>query len=916
MKKPVFLRLNLINFFALSLFFLFTPFFSSLSVANNKVETIWWEAENFDSGFLPVSGPLSPENNQQASLLSNGQWVNRAKEKEAIIYKARYKLKIKKSNNYYFYIRKHWYHDKFRYRFNQGPWRYVNRAYFATLKGSVILKEDLRVDWLNLPVETLKAGNNLFELELTGTDKTTAIDAFVLSSQPFEPMGLRSPGEKLNRADKDFWSFEPASDAFSDTALWNLRSLNETIAGKNGYIKLSDDGNSFTLANGEAVRFWSINTNIVRSHSQQEHERHARSLAKRGFNMVRFHGAINSKTADLMQADVTEIEKSWRLVATMKKQGIYTTLSPYWGTHTPRQKQWISITKGNPNNLAGLVFFEPTVQKAYKSWLKQWLTSVNPYTNIPLALDPAVAMLQIQNEDSLLFWTQRSIQGEQLALLEKRFSEWLLKKYGSFANLKKQWKNNKETRDDFKRGHIAIVDIRELTQQFRGAKQQRISDQYQFLIETMRDWNQEVERFLREEVGYQGLINAGNWRTADNVRMLDGERWSYTANQVMAVNRYYSGGVHINPKKQSRTGYRITNGDLFQSQSALFNPRKLPVNIKQVDGFPMIVSESTWSGPQHYQSEAPFLVSAYSSLSGLDSYYWFSTSTESFDTGLVKFPASSPSLMASYPAAALMFRKAYVREGQPVIEEHRSLHSIWQREEPLMSEESGFDPNRDKGLLNFLSANKSNANPLAFLVGPVVSHYNSDPQKTRLAKLDDYINQEQGQIKSITNELIFDYKNGLSTINAEKAQGVTGFLNKKKDIVLDDFSIKTTTPYATIMLVSLDENAINKSKRLLLQITTQSQPYQYKEEPAVFTNPHKPKDKTRYTGYRLIDQGTVPMTMRHHAMEMVINNKFIKRATMTDINGYALQDVTLDTSGKAVKLRPPSDAVYIILSDK
>jgi len=182
-----------------------------------------------------------------------------------------------------------------------------------------------------------------------------------------------------------------------------------------------------------------MNTNVQHSPKMALIDYHARHLAKRGFNMVRFHGHIESKTDKLLAADTTQIEYSWRLVAAMKKQGIYTTLSPYWGSYAKAHPQWKNLNGNRSGNLAGLLFFEPTLQKAYKAWLKQWLTTPNPYTNIPLAKDPAVALLQIQNEDSLLFWSFNSIQGEHLNRLEKRYSQWLLTRYKTLEQLKKKW---------------------------------------------------------------------------------------------------------------------------------------------------------------------------------------------------------------------------------------------------------------------------------------------------------------------------------------------------------------------------------------------------------------------------------------------------------------------------------------------
>ncbi len=54
----------------------------------------------------------------------------------------------------------------------------------------------------------------------------------------------------------------------------------------------------------------------------------------------------------------------------------------------------------------------------------------------------------------------------------------------------------------------------------------------------MFEFNAMIERFVREELDAPQLISAGNWKTADDLTLLDVERYSYTANAVAAVNRY------------------------------------------------------------------------------------------------------------------------------------------------------------------------------------------------------------------------------------------------------------------------------------------------------------------------------------------------------------------------------------------
>ena len=101
-----------------------------------------------------------------------------------------------------------------------------------------------------------------------------------------------------------------------------------------------------------------------------------------------------------------------------------------------------------------------------------------------------------------------------------------------------------------------------LTQPPSGGLKKRLDDQLQFLAETMRRFNAQTARYLREELQCQQLINAGNWKTVNPIRLNDVERWTYAANEVMAVNRYYD-TVHLGPER----AWRVNKGDRFQSMS-------------------------------------------------------------------------------------------------------------------------------------------------------------------------------------------------------------------------------------------------------------------------------------------------------------------------------------------------------------
>src|SRR5690606_4799658 len=118
-----------------------------------------------------------------------------------------------------------------------------------------------------------------------------------------------------------------------DSGLISLRYLNEPFAGKNGFIRLSKDGNSFVNGKGQEMRFWASNGgSLAIEFTDKQLDTLARFLASKGVNLVRYHGAINprGKNTELNQADTKEINNIWRCVAAMKKHGIYTVISPFW----------------------------------------------------------------------------------------------------------------------------------------------------------------------------------------------------------------------------------------------------------------------------------------------------------------------------------------------------------------------------------------------------------------------------------------------------------------------------------------------------------------------------------------------------------------------------------------------------------
>ncbi|MCY2929449.1 MAG: hypothetical protein NTV86_08130 [Planctomycetota bacterium] len=705
-------------------------------------------------------------------------------------------------------------------------------------------------------------------------------------------LALAAPGRAAaQEAPARTWAFTPPRDTFSPEAVLDLRDLNEKTAGESGFVSRSADGNDFVLGNGKPARFWAVNDAAF----EKDLARHA-------------------PTGELLAGiDQKERDRLWRQVAAMKKEGIYVTWSPYWAGPA-RVKPAMGVLDSGGNGNWGLLFFDKKLQDAYKGWLKQVLAETNPYTRLPLARDGALAIIQIQNEDSLLFYTAQGIKGAARAELRRQFGRFVLTKYGSFDKARQAWGGaapspDQDAPDDFARGEAALMIAWELSQhRFGEGFQKRCSDQMQFLAETMHRFNRMIGDYLRKDLGCKQLVNAGNWRTADNVVMLDAERWSYSANELMAVNRYFD-GAH----EGRFNGWAIVNGDTFTDPSVLLRPRELPVALKQVEGFPMMVTESSWVPPLSHQSEGPMLVAAYQSLSGVDAFYWFATSEEDWRqpgsaNGFLpsegKWVCATPMLLGQWPAAALMYRLGYVARGKPVVREERSLEDLWQRRMPIIAEDAGYDVNRDKDSLSKLSNVKNGVNPLAYLVGPVTVKYGGNPARSMAADLRPYVDEAKKTVRSITGEIEMDYGRGLCTLNAPRAQGVTGFLKKVGTFTLADLTIASGNEYATVLAVSMDERPLKTSRRVLVQVGTIQRPTGWQTRPAKVG---------AQDGQEVVSFGKAPWQIVKGDVTVTIRNPGLKAAVILDANGMPLGRAALEATRDGATLTFPPEALYVVL---
>lgn len=625
---------------------------------------VWWEAEHAVSTNFPRRSAFSVNTfPQTAHLLSGGDWLSVDSFPANLTIRpfAKYTIDVPEDGEYAFYVRKFWLHGPFRWRFDDGEWRLLGRD--VTLLDDTPLRQFVNANWVAMGTVSLTRGPHSFEFELVpeeGRDTFVAgVDAFLLTKTPFVPRGSLKPGEKLGLAEDGWWAFEPDADAFLPTPI-DLRHLNEPTAGQSGFVR--KEGDRFIRGDSQPLRFWGVNVGVdVVNLQKPDVDYLARQLAKYGVNLVRIHGRIFDDHGEI---DPARLDKYHYFVHALKQQGIYVALSYYFVL-------WIDAQP------FAQLLFDPDLQEAYRRGVRNLLLTPNPYeSGTPLAQEPAVAMIEIQNEDSFLFWTfdaaryPDDVQRE----LYRRFGQWLSKKYGSLDAAYRAWGPLHHSWDDSpEQGLMQIEGIAPIPwANGDDGDSRRRRDTLAWMVESQRAFYDGMVRFLREDIGTPSLIVASNWITADPKKLEALERYTYRAADIVDRHAYFESS-HV---AKDGTFWTLQEGDRFTPRPAVLDPQLNPVKIVHNDGQPSMISEITWTHPTPYGAEGPYFLSVYGSLQGIDALVTFAVHAPGWESSWRKWPVMSPTMLGQFPAFALMYRRGDVAEADVVLHETSSVAAL------------------------------------------------------------------------------------------------------------------------------------------------------------------------------------------------------------------------------------------------
>ncbi|HEV7866461.1 MAG TPA: carbohydrate binding domain-containing protein [Chthoniobacteraceae bacterium] len=225
----------------------------------------------------------------------------------------------------------------------------------------------------------------------------------------------------------------------------NVSSWLDAPAGKSGFVEVKD-GHLF--AGEKRLRFFGVNMAFGGNFpTHADAEKIAARMAKFGINCVRFHhmdmqstpGGIWAK--DMQKLDPERLDRLDYFIAQLKRRGIYTDLNLHVSRTYPDRPK--AEKTGNPNYDAGVDNFSAPMIKLQKEFARALLTHVNPYTGAAYIDEPAVALIEINNENALLFsWNNGQLDkaaAPYRAELGERWLKWLRTKYGSDSSLAKAW---------------------------------------------------------------------------------------------------------------------------------------------------------------------------------------------------------------------------------------------------------------------------------------------------------------------------------------------------------------------------------------------------------------------------------------------------------------------------------------------
>jgi hypothetical protein len=481
--------------------------------------------------------------------------------------------------------------------------------------------------------------------------------------------------------------------------------LLDAPAGKNGFVTIRD---GHFYAGEKRLRFYGFNIPFGAPFSpKHDAEVMAERLSKAGVNFARIH-AVDSRARggvhlliDYSKGNSRNfVPEQWDkldyMLHCLKQRGIYIQLDLFcYRGFLPADG--LDYPDDMMKYFKQANVFNRRLIELQKEYAKQYLTHRNPYTGLRYVDDPAVALVQVMNEDGIFWYEGRDDIGlpSYRKELDGRFNCYLLAKYGSRKALDLAWTKDDGTRclledEDPVDGTVRRLPHLEGTQMYvdwnagyRGMESPvRYADYTEFLTRVQLDFSREMRDYL-VWLGVKCPINISNHaQGAADIYSLD--RYA----DVNMDNAYWN---HPDTVRQDRPRYHDMNMvETDPRRTVVDSPFKLNLvtrlNHDRVAGKPFVAGEWNILYGTDFRSDALPMVAAYAGLQDWDGMvlyaYHHADAMEKYDDSKLDAPFNlynDPAVWGQVGLCSFLFQKMLVRPGRNRLEvcySERDLYAV------------------------------------------------------------------------------------------------------------------------------------------------------------------------------------------------------------------------------------------------
>lgn len=636
----------------------------------------------------------------------------------------------------------------------------------------------------------------------------TLLASTALAQQPRRNARNAAPTEPvppLPAADATWFPWTADSDV-ARPGVFSMTDWLEAPAGRHGRIRRDGD---HLVYNGRPIQLWGVNASFANCAPPRDRaERQAAWYASYGINAVRLHkfadgtGWAGICTDGAANYSAEGLDRMDYYVAELKERGIYTKLSANFGSlplgpadlarlsfaaeYTERRNGWVRASQG-------ALWFSTEIQDLQIAQIVNILNHRNAHTGLRYAEDPAIAVVEAVNENSVFFFTTLSaLQNLPTVrrLASEQFFQWLRAKYGTEEALLRAWgpdalgafTSERLQEESWASGRINPVgnpwffDPAQLAGQM-APRRQRLLDTMAFFHDVQ---NAVYDRFVAavRATGYTGEILASNWQ----------------------AGRAYS--HFLNLHSDARLGIVDRHNYFGGAGSMLARPGSgsLSAGMQQVDGHPFMLSEWIHVFPNEFGVEGPALIGAYGmGLNGWDVSYLFQNGDDGRFREQLRdqWDIAVPQIIGVFPAVARQVLRGDVRTADLTFVRNVHVPS-------LPRGELGFEDavTMDYDVKEF----GSDAVPASTLaIGRSVVRFTEQPEPTPTVDLAPHLRPD-GTVVASTNQLAWTpgrtIRSGHIAINTPATQALVGFA-EGRTVELADVTITSRSPFAAIYVTAL-----------------------------------------------------------------------------------------------------------------